>query len=181
MWYFLFAVFWMVAYILSVETFIICATTAQFYFSSGGDAEGRDVSVCRSFIWANWHHCGSLAFGSFLIAVVQLLRAIFEYLDYKYREMGGDTESAVYKCVSCCVRCALWCLDCCVKFITEQAYIQVAISSENFCPSAFNAFYLAIRHAGVFGSTHMIDWMMMILGKGCIIAVSGLVTYTITV
>jgi hypothetical protein len=29
-----------------------------------------------------WYHCGSIAFGSFLIALISFIRVIFEYIVY---------------------------------------------------------------------------------------------------
>lgn len=81
-----------------------------------------------SFKWAAWYHCGSIAFGSFIIALVTFIRVVFEYLNKKYEAMGNK-DNMVYKAVSCCMRCVLWCLDKYVKFITKNAYIQIALHS----------------------------------------------------
>jgi choline transporter-like protein 2/4/5 len=98
----------------------------MWYYSGQGremDGEwGHEVSICKAFRWATWYHCGSIAFGSFLIAVVQMIRIVFEYIIYQYEKVG-DKENPVYKAFKCVARCILWCLDQCVKFITKNAYI----------------------------------------------------------
>ena len=176
MWYFLFCLFWVVAFIMSVQKFVVAATAAQWFFDDIADGE-KTASVGTSLKWALWYNCGSIAFGSFLIALINLIKVIFEYIDKKYREL--DEESPIYKCASCAVRCCIWMLDCCIKWLTENAYIQVALSSNGFCTSAWNAFCLMIRNAGRFSAQTMVDWMLMILGKGFIIALSGFLTYLI--
>ena len=67
-----------------------------------------------------------------------------------------------------------------MKYLTDNAYIQVAVSSESFCPSAFKAFFLIIRHADRFFSMAVVDWIMICLGKGAIISASGFATFYIT-
>merc|ERR1711957_688369 len=52
----------------------------------------------------------------------------------------GNKENPVYKCLKCCIRCMLWCLDKYVKFISENAYIQIALRSKSFCTSAWESF-----------------------------------------
>jgi len=64
---------------------------------------------------------GSLAFGALLIAIVTMLRVVFEYFAKKAEKMSGD--NVIVKAVLCYVRCMIWCLDKCVKFITENAYV----------------------------------------------------------
>lgn len=176
MWYYLFALFWITAFLMSLQKFIIASAASLWYWDAVDDGS-RDFSVCTAMTWGLWYHCGTVAFGSFLIAVVQLIRAIFEYMVKKANESGAD--NAAKRAVECVIRCCLWCLDQCVKFITENAYIQCAVSNKSFCPAAWSAFCLIIRNAGRFGSLSMVDWMLMVLGKGFIVAASVLLTYVI--
>jgi len=104
---------------------MIAATVCQWYFSGGGgeaDDAGKGTSICRSMLWGIFFNAGSIAFGSFIIAVVTFIRIVFEYLCKQY-EAVGNKENPVYKAVSCCIRYYLWCLDKYVKFITKNAFI----------------------------------------------------------
>jgi hypothetical protein len=58
--------------------FIISAACVLWYFSSSSDSNGRG-SLLTGLYWVFKYHLGSIAFGSFLIAVVQFIRVIFEY------------------------------------------------------------------------------------------------------
>jgi hypothetical protein len=176
MWYYLFALFWITAFFMSLQKFIIAAATTLWYFDPIDDGS-KDVSICEAMTWGIWYHCGTIAYGSFIIAVVQLIRAIFEYCAKKADEMGGD--NAAKKAIECCIRCCLWCLEQCVKYITENAYIQCAVNSKSFCFAAWDAFCLMIRNAGRFSSLGMVDWMLCLLGKGCICAACTFVAYLI--
>ena len=96
------------------------------------------------------YNLGSLAFGSFLIAVVVIIRLIFEYIDAKMKSTGADQANAALKCLMKCVRC---CLDCChrfVKYINKNAYCQVVLTGENFCTAAINGFLLILKHSMTF-------------------------------
>ena len=40
--------------------------------------------MLKAIFWGLWYHQGSIAFGSFIIAVVTIIRVIFEYLAKQY-------------------------------------------------------------------------------------------------
>lgn len=151
--------------------------TCMWYFLGQGDDSGQ-VSLMKAVHWGTWFHCGSIAFGAFCIAVITMIRIVFEYLANKYESMAGK-DGTLYKVVTCAMRCVLWCLDQYVKFITKNAFIQIALHNKAFCPSAMAAFFLIIRHAGRFGSAAIIGWIIMMLGKGTIMGVSGYITVLI--
>jgi hypothetical protein len=123
-WVYLFGFFWVVAFILAVEQFVIGATCCMWYYSNGGDdqSSGGGVSISLALGWSVKYHLGSLAMGSFLIAVVTMIRVVFEYIAKKYEAMAGG-DSVLYKAATCCVRCVLWCLDSYIKFLNKNAYI----------------------------------------------------------
>jgi len=119
--------------------------------------------LIRGFWWAFRYNFGSLAFGSFLLAIIWTIRVVFEYVDKKLKNFSDNNAAA--KCISNMVRC---CLDCChrfIKFINTNAYIQVALTGENFCSSAMAAFVLALKHSSTFFITNGIGTLIMLLGK----------------
>ena len=174
MWYFLFGLFWVIAFLICLQQFMIAAMTCMWYFSGQGAAmsdQPGEVSLCMALRWGMFYHCGSIAFGAFLIAVITMIRVIFEYMAKKYESMGNK-DGALYKAVTCCIRCVLWCLDKYVKFITKNAFIQIALRNTNFCSAAWSSFYLIIRHAGRFSSMNIIGKVLDVIGKGAIVALS---------
>jgi hypothetical protein len=82
MWYMLFALFWVVAYLICLQQFVIAAMTCMWYFQAEDLASGEKTpaSVCTALKWGNWYHCGTIAFGSFIIALVTMIRVVFEYI-----------------------------------------------------------------------------------------------------
>lgn len=67
--YSLFGYLWLNAFIIGVTQFMISASAAIWYFSCTSDTNGSG-SLCRGFYWVFRFHLGSIAVGSFLIALV---------------------------------------------------------------------------------------------------------------
>jgi len=78
MWYQLFGLLWVAAFVNGLCQFIIAASTCIWYFTVNSDTKGRGT-VGTAFYWGFRYHLGSIAFGSFIIAVVQMIRIIFEW------------------------------------------------------------------------------------------------------
>lgn len=117
---------------------------------------------------------GSLAFGSLLIAIVTMLKVVFEYFAKKYEKASGDNP--LVKAILCCVRCMIWCLDACVKFISENAYIQVAINGSSFCEGAKKSFFMIVGNPGTYTAMNIVGWIMTGIGKGVIVGASVYLT-----
>lgn len=91
---------------------MIIVGVCSWYFSHNSDAEG-DASFSDGFKWIFQYHLGSLAFGSFIVALVWMIRIIFEYIRKKI-ENGDPTGNPALKCILCCFSCCLGCID---KFV----------------------------------------------------------------
>merc|ERR1711990_969875 len=99
---------------------------------------------------------GSIAFGSFLIAVCQMMRFLFEY--YRKKIGTANQDNKVVKVLTCLTRYLLWLMDKCVKFISKTAYIQIALQNTWFFKSAWNGFALVIKNAHRFGASASIAY-----------------------
>lgn len=173
--YMMFGLFWIIAWIIAVQIFSTSCTTCLWYFTgSGSDEEAGpkgSYSVWMAVKWGISYHLGSLAFGAFLVAVVTMIRVIFEYIVYQYEKSGAvDKDNGIYKCIKCCIRGILKCLDCCVKYINKNAYIQIALHNSSFCQAAKEAFFLNLRNGGRFSAVALISSILTIIGKGVVVA-----------
>ena len=79
----------------------------------------------------------------------------------------------------CCCRCCLDCVDRFIKFLNRNAYIQIALTSNNFCTSAMNAFILMLKHSGKFILMTGIGNIFIVLGKMTIASVTTLIGFFI--
>ena len=64
-----------------------------------------------------------------------------------------------------CLTCFLACVECIVKFINTQAYIQIALRGKNFCYAAKDGFELAWSNAMRFAIVSGVGTVLMFLGK----------------
>jgi hypothetical protein len=175
--YFLFGLFWVSAFLIGCAQFIIAAACSTWYFSHNGDNEGS-ASLSQGIRWVFKFHLGSISFGALIIAIVQFIRAMFEY----YRRFclsNKLNENRVVKALLCVTSYLLWCLEKCVKFISKNAYIQIAIQGQNFCKAAWTAFGLIIANVLRFGAVTTLGCIFMFLGKLFIILATCLCCYGI--
>lgn len=131
----------------------------------------------RGFYWVFRYHLGSIAFGSFLIALIQFIRIIFEY--YKKQIEKANKENPAIKVILCLTSYLLDCLERFIKFISKNAYIQMAITGKNFCSSAWNAFILILKNALRFGTANVIGFIFMVIGVLFIAMFNGLIVYSL--
>ena len=88
---------------------------------------------------------------------------MFEY--YRKKIQKASKNNKIVKCLLCCTGYCLSCLERCVKYITKNAYIQIALTSKSFCPAAWNGFLLIVKNAIRYGVTHSMGCIFMFLGK----------------
>ena len=166
--------FWIAELLAAIFHYALIVGVCTWYFTSTADSRGR-FSLLKGFWWSFRYNLGSLALGSFILALIWMVRIIFEYFQKKLERLGGD--NSVTKCATCVIRC---CLDCChrfVKFLNKNAYIQVALTGKNFCSSAMDAFVLALKNSSSFIITNGIGYLIQLLGKLTITLGNVLITY----
>ena len=73
----------------------------------------------------------------------------------------------------------LWALEKCIKFITKNAYIQVALTNSWFCKAAWKAFSLILSNVARFGWLHSIGNILNWLGVCAVSFVNGLIAYIV--
>jgi choline transporter-like protein 2/4/5 len=147
--YHIFMGLWVNAFIQGVAMLSIAGSVGKWYFTPVSvmkKNQGR-CPVCKSYCITCRFHLGTVAFGSLIIALVQLVRLIVGYIQKKMDEAG---ESKIKKAIMCVVQCCLWCLEKCMKFISKNSYIYTALSGTSFCYSAFKSFFLILNNLGKF-------------------------------
>lgn len=157
---------WVVALILACNFFVTSACVCNWYFTCRSDTDGS-IEIHRNIYWVFRYNLGSLAFGSFILAVVWLIRIIFEYVAAKLKAMESSDNPAnfIIKCAVCYCRCCLACVNRFVKFITENSYVQVVLNCDNFCTAAYNSFMIVLKNAGTYALTETMGTIIVTLGK----------------
>ena len=174
--YNLFGLFWINAFFIGCCQFILAVACATWYFTHTADS-GGSASINKGFKWIGRYHLGSIALGSLIIAIAEFIKFMFEY--YRKQMTGRVFNNPVGKCLIWTTRYCLNCLNRVVKYISKMAYIQVALTSSNFCLSAWKAFILILGNAGKFAVATILGTIFTWLGKIVIVGISTIVCYII--
>jgi len=145
-WYSLFCYLWNAALIIAIGQCTIAGAVAAWFFAPT-DSKRSAPKLRPGVVNCFRYHLGSLAFGSFIIALVQFIRYVLMYFEQQAKAQKNKIMVIVLKVAQCC----LWCLEKCIKFLNKNAYIQIALMGTNFCVSAKNAFYIILRNFARFG------------------------------
>lgn len=159
-WFLLFCGFWTVALIRALGELVVAMSVSKWYFSRDKWEVGSGTLITCIF-HSMRYHLGTAAFGSFIIAVTQIIRVIVAKAQQKARVLNNKFGEALL----CCCQCCLWCFEKFVKFLNKNAYIQTAIFGTPFCRSAREAFSLIARNVGKIGSISYVSTIVLFVGK----------------
>lgn len=148
---------------MAMGIFVVAASVCMWYYNHGANSE-LDSPVTRSFKMAFRYHFGSLAFGSFILAVVQFMQFVVE-LFKKQAEAAGGGANKCFEYVLSCVQCCLACVERIVKFINETAYIQIALRGKNFCMAAKDGFEIVWGNGMRYLIVAGVGGIMMFIGR----------------
>lgn len=166
---------WVTNFILALSEMIVASVVAIYYFTREPRSDNLPTFVLlTSFKRAFRYHIGSLAFGSLIITICQIVRLILEYIHEKTK----DSESSVVKFIVKCLRCYFKCLEKFLKFINRNSYILIAIHGDNFFTSCKNAFNLILRNVIRVATLNWAGDFTLFLGRIFVSAITtGLALY----
>ncbi|CAN9502911.1 unnamed protein product [Ophioblennius macclurei] len=165
--------FWLVNFSLALEQCTLAGAFASYYWARRKPQDIPSCPLFSSFSRTIRYHTGSLAFGALILAVVQLLRVILEYLEHKLKGL----DNSVSRFIMCCLRCCFWCLEKFIRYMNRNAYIMVAIYGKNFCTSAREAFFLLMRNVVRVAVLDRLTDFLLFLGKVLIAGSVGVVAF----
>ncbi|XP_006823430.1 choline transporter-like protein 2 [Saccoglossus kowalevskii] len=171
--YILFGLFWIMNFIVALDQIVLAGAFASYYWAFTKPKDIPVFPVSYSLGRSLRYHLGSLAFGSFIIAVIQIIRVMLEYLDHKLKGSENKVAKFLLKCMKCC----FWCLEKFMKFLNKNAYIMIAVYGKNFCTSAKNAFFLLMRNIVRVVVLDKITDFLLFLGKLMVTAAVGTLAY----
>lgn len=171
-----FGILWICAFIRAKTTFIIMYSASSYYFDSNVNKDG-EADVGEAFSLVYMKHAGSLALGSFIIAVIQFIRMVVMTIAEQAQRASG--ENAAVKLVVGCANCMLKCVEKICDYINTCAYAYMAVSGDSFCTSAWNGFLLNMKHAMKFAWANFLAKMFTFLGKVGIVVLNCFSCYMI--
>ncbi|XP_034277341.1 choline transporter-like protein 4 [Pantherophis guttatus] len=164
---------WCINFVIALGQCVLAGAFASYYWAFN---KPKDIPACAlssSFLRTLRYHMGSLAFGSLILTIVQLIRMVLEYLDHKLK----DSENRVAKFFLCCLKCCFWCLEKFLKFLNRNAYIMIAIYGKNFCASAKNAFNLLMRNVVRVVVLDKVTDLLLFFGKLLVVGGIGILSF----
>lgn len=172
--YHFFGFLWTNQFIWGMSVLVVAGAVSQFYFSADSKADLK-----RPTLDAAWravrYHAGSVAFGALLIAIIQLLRVLLEYVDRKTKQLQNSNKAV--KFIMACLRCCLWCFEKVVKFITKYAFVYVAMRGESFMTAARHSVGLILSYAPTIAIVEAICAVLFALSKLMVVAATSIVAY----
>ncbi|XP_022236316.1 choline transporter-like protein 1, partial [Limulus polyphemus] len=157
-WYHLLALFWFTQFIIACQHVVIAGAVASWFFTR--DKSKLGTPIATSFYNLVRYHLGSVALGSFLVALLKLIRALFNKLEQKIKDHPTWCTTLV-RCCSCC----LWCFDKFLVFLNRNAFIEIAIYGYSFCKAAQKAFYLLSNNILRVAAINSVGDFVLLLGK----------------
>ena len=184
LWYVnLFAVLWVLAFVLSLGKFVIGAACCIWYFNQNADgttAEAGQSPVKKAYWWAFRYHLGSIALGSFILAVIWFIRIIFEYVYAQINATGQSISKNKFVQIGlAAIRCCLDCLERVVRFFNKQAFIQIGLTGKSFCPAAKDGFCVVVGHPIEFGLLAGLANIFMWLGNAMMVGGTMIICFVI--
>ncbi|KAL1512310.1 hypothetical protein AB1Y20_005572 [Prymnesium parvum] len=89
-------------------------------------------------------HMGSMAFGSLILGICQLLRLVLATIDYYTQDL--QDKNLFLKIAMKCSQCVMYCLQKTIEFISYFGYIFVATRGENFCKACVSTFGFVCKY-----------------------------------
>uniref|UniRef100_A0A8D2KS14 Choline transporter-like protein n=1 Tax=Varanus komodoensis TaxID=61221 RepID=A0A8D2KS14_VARKO len=142
-----FVFLWLVNFAIALGQCTLAGAFASYYWAFRKPADIPPCPLFSSFGRAIRYHTGSLAFGSLILAVIQLIRVMLEYLDHKLKVkplllLGFLTDK-----------------------LTAVNFLQIAMYGKNFCTSARDAFFLLMRNVVRVAVLDKVTDFLLFLGK----------------
>ncbi|ETK89988.1 hypothetical protein F441_06276 [Phytophthora nicotianae CJ01A1] len=176
-----FGFLWTNQLLQAISICVIAGTVAQFYWTPPSDNGKRTLEsnfpISRALGYTLRFSIGSLCFGSFIIAFVQFLRIMLEYLDRNTKQI--QQTNRVVRVALLAVKCCLWCFEKCIKFLSKNAYILIAMKGNSFCAASARSFKLIFKNMARVAVVNSISFFLLFLIKMTVTLAVGLVVFAL--
>jgi len=167
MLYVLFMFLWGGFFLAGMAKVVISGTIAMWYFAKD-KASTSAFNFGTMLKYALCYHTGSVAKGSFILAVVK-------FAELMVSAARKDTDNALARFLLCLVECFLRCLENLLRWLTKYAYIYVAMHGQPFMEASKSSRRLFMRSR--FCSLFTTDVIANLICNIGMFACVGLVTF----
>jgi len=150
-----FGFIWIYAFLTALGLMTIAACVFYFYFvhkesvppsayMKQFDDNQTRFPVLKHLGWVLRYHIGSIALGSFIVALVTFIQLVTKGLFSYMEKQAGNSN--MLKLVSLCIQCCLACFKRTIQFINSYAYVYVFVENVGFCTGAGHTFQLILKY-----------------------------------
>ncbi|XP_065916775.1 choline transporter-like protein 2 [Dysidea avara] len=168
-----FGLFWLSNFILALGECVLAGAFATYYWTFKKE-NVPSFSVFTALVRTLIYHSGSLAFGSLIIAIVQFIRFILSQIQ---KLLQKKKEALVIRIILCLFQCCFWCLEKILRYVSRQAYIEIAMYGSDFCEATCRVANLLLRNILRTAVKDNIVQLLLFLGKLCIVGVVALIAW----
>eukprot|EP01017_Pseudomicrothorax_dubius_P020155 TRINITY_DN22089_c0_g1_i1.p1 TRINITY_DN22089_c0_g1~~TRINITY_DN22089_c0_g1_i1.p1 ORF type:complete len:229 (-),score=80.58 TRINITY_DN22089_c0_g1_i1:16-660(-) len=111
--------------------------------------------------WTTSFHLGSISFASFILTVIQIMKALAESAKNQAKREGNIGMLILAACLTCLLKC----IESLFKFLGKHAMIQIALTGKNFCDAAVDGFWLIFRFAFLFNMVENLKGIFLFLAQ----------------
>ncbi|XP_053395595.1 choline transporter-like protein 2 [Mercenaria mercenaria] len=158
-WYYIFGIIWILQVILACHKMTIAGAVVRWYFTR--DKKKLSFPVVRSMWNIIRFHFGSIALGSLIITFVMFIRMVLSFIENRLRGRSHPVAVFLLKCFKCC----LWCFEKFLKFLNNNAYIEIAIHGHGFCKAARQAFHVILNNTLRLAAINSVGDFVLFIGK----------------
>ncbi|KAF8625430.1 hypothetical protein AX15_005390 [Amanita polypyramis BW_CC] len=105
---------------------------AWYYFGPHDMGQMPDHPTLSSFGRASTLSLGSIAFGSLVVTLLELIRLILNAIQNNANADGHPVEA----CLACCAACIVGCIESLVEYFNRYAYIEIALYGKPYIEAA---------------------------------------------
>jgi len=121
--------------------------------------------VMDSFGLVLSNHMGTAAIGSFLIAVVVVIRWVLTYLTQKAAEKSNN-DCAKY--IASCIACLLQCFEDCMRYMVRSAYILTVLEGRWFFSAVCGGMWTIWSNLTLIAIANYISYVILWMCKLCV-------------
>lgn len=171
-----FMIFWIIELCAAFSQFSMAYSVILWYFAPYDNGKKRAVPFCsflQGFLDAARYHLGTLACGSFFVAVFGAVQAVLAFIERQASAQGNAVGRIVAAVCGCCVSC----FKCILELVNKNAYIDVAINSSTYCEAVKNVVKMLVSYGGSVAVLTGTMWIMKFAAVGAIAGSTGWIMF----
>lgn len=186
-WYHIFAFLWVSHFAIACQHYVIGSAVSKWYFST--DRYNLHSPIGTSVSELILYYLGSVALGSFLVAIFKVIRIVTRQIQYLIQrncmsnpavnsDATGNAQSNAISNLNANATCGsmayvwrmfIWFFDNMVMIINRDAYVEVAIHGHSFLSGAKRAFTILASNPLKLLAIKTVSNILLVVAKVCVV------------